>query len=193
MFFHFNRSLIILFIFVIFSALPLQSADKLNIKYSYWPNGKPKEARFFDRSENLIGTKYFRDNGKLEQCMGYDIEGNVIDESYYDIDGNLCKNPLDNWAAKKSKYIDGKLREVMYFNENRKLTERDYYSEDGDITDRQFFGDSRIGIVEDFKPSLEQFEYPQQEIDSRLKVGEEIDEFYDSKGNPKDETVTVND
>lgn len=186
-----RRSL--LCIIFIFTAFPLQSADKQDIKYSYWTNGKPREARYFDARRDLIGIKYFRDSGKLEQCVGYDTEGNIIDESYYDIDGDLCKNPVDNWAAKKSKYIDGKLREVFYFDENRKLTEQDFYSEEGSITDRQFFGDSRKGIVEDFKPSLEQFEYPQQEIDSRLKVGEEIDEFYDSKGNPEDETVTVND
>lgn len=165
--------------------------NDISVQYQYWDNGKPKQAKYFTAQGNLAAIKYFRDSGIIEQFIAYDNDANIIEESYYDIDGMLCKNPLDNWAAKTSKYTNGVLREINYYDENGQLTERDLYDASGNFTDKEFIGDERATAMENYKPDLRQFYSPEQEIFARTPVGVETNEYYDSNGNFKQQTLTV--
>jgi len=173
-------------------SMTLSYADPKNeIKYTYWENGKPKQAQYCDSQGNIRGTKFYRNDGSLEQLITYDIDGNITEESYYDTDGTLRTNPVDTWAAKISTYEDGKIREISYYDEDAHLTERDFFDKSGNFMDRKFIGDARLANVKDFKPDLEQFSCAEEEIESRTRVGVEEDEFYDKKGNLEDNTVTA--
>lgn len=169
----------------------LAASGEFQVKYDYWDNGKPRQAKYLDAQENLRAVKYFREDGTLEQFVAYNDNGDITEESYFGEDGKLCQNPVDNWAAKKAVYEAGALREMSYYGADGKITERDLYSPGGSVADRQFFGNSRVGDRESFKTDLQQFSSPEQEIDSRIRVGTEINEYYNKNGDLKDQTVTV--
>jgi len=182
-----------IFFIIIFLSCPALtiSAEDSAAKQTHWDNGKVRTEKYYDALDNLVEEKYYREDGTLEQIIKFDAQGHTIDEAYYYNAGTLRQCPGDNWARRTSRYVGGVMRQASYYDVNNQLTERDFFDASGNYVDHQYFGNSRARSQEDFAPDLEQFASPQQELDSRLKLGVEQNQYFDDQGELNDQTTTV--
>lgn len=134
----------------------------------YWKNGKPRECRKYDSQGNRIALGYFRTDGTLEKKERFNEDGQKIQESYYDENGHLTNNPVDNWAAMRWQYDLGRLVAETFYNDQGRPTQRNIYDGAGNLMDKQFFGKERLLPSEEFNPLL--------------SFGEESEEFFDQEG-----------
>ena len=130
-----------------------------------------------ESSNDNLEKKYYRQDGTLEKIEKYDIYGHQIEENYYDGDGKLCRNPLENWATIKRRYEDGKLVEESTYDANGGLIERKIYNKLGDLVKRQYVGDDNPNPAEEYSPPL--------------TLSGRTDEFFDSRGKEKYETSAI--
>lgn len=142
-----------------------------------WPNGKPQECSRYDSGGNLIQKAFFREDGSLELDEKYDAFGRTIEQSNFCNNNRLCRNPVDNWAARRLFYQDGVLRDERYYDENGHIEERIIYNESGDIEEKQYVGDKRLDASEEFNPEL--------------ILGEEKIQYYDPGGRLKSELDAI--
>ncbi|MDP2942185.1 MAG: hypothetical protein Q8O36_01555 [Candidatus Omnitrophota bacterium] len=109
----------------------------------------------------------YRQDGSLEKVVKLDKDGNKIAEAYYGPDGKLTKNPVDNWAAARWKYEDGKLVEQRYYGEDGRLKERKSYTSAGNLGEKDYYGED---IDED------------EELDTEFMAADEVSKYFDTTG-----------
>lgn len=147
----------LLFMMAAFFLLP-ECKGQLNAanteEFDHWDNGSVKECRKYDSEHNLIEKDFHRQNGTLEQVQKFDDDGNKIEESYFDQEERLCRNPIDQYASKRCKYIDGQLIKESWYDELGRLMERKIYDEHGNLLERQFIGDPRIDKADEYVPQV---------------------------------------
>ncbi|MFA5093646.1 MAG: hypothetical protein WC512_00200 [Candidatus Omnitrophota bacterium] len=88
----------------------------------------------------LTVKKYYRPDGSVQKVEIFDADGRKTGEAYYGADGNLDKNPVDDWAAAEWRYSGDRLAEERYYGEDGRLKERKVYGETGDLVDKDYYG-----------------------------------------------------
>ncbi len=140
----------------------------------YWDNGKLRIGRKYDQQENLLELAYFREDGSIEQYIGYDRSGHKIEESYYGANGKPRDN-ADGWSAVRFVYIGGTMASEAYYGSDGKIKERKEYDSTGALVAKQYVGDSDIDPDEEYNPQIP-------------LLGHETVSYFDSYGRPEGST-----
>jgi len=111
--------------------------DAQVMEVSRWDNGAIKETVVNDPEYNITIRNFYEQGGTLERVEKYDSLGNKIEVSLYDANGNL-REGLDGWAAKRWRYIDGKIFQETNYGTDGKPKDRRTYSESGRLIARQY-------------------------------------------------------
>ncbi|MBF0252211.1 MAG: DUF2963 domain-containing protein [Candidatus Omnitrophica bacterium] len=161
-------------VLAISAVLILQTSFALSeTKNEYWDNGKVRTAEVFDDQNNLIEKTYYDIDGDIELQEEYDTNGKKISLANFSKYGGL-KESSDGWAAMKWKYSGGNMIGEGYYNAQGRLTEYKQYNEEGDLIDKKYFGDQSPDPNEEYAPIPP-------------LAGESI-EYYDNEGNEGSET-----
>ncbi|MBD3295843.1 MAG: hypothetical protein GF392_00560 [Candidatus Omnitrophica bacterium] len=145
----------------------------VSTRNAYWDNGNIRVKKTTDDTGQLVGVKYFRQDGTPEQVIEYDEEGNKIGEAYYGENGKLVSRG-DGWAAMRWKYENGDLRGEAYYDESGRLFEYKGYNREGDLAYRRYAGDKEPDPSEEYGPTP--------------ALSGETDSFYDEQGRPEGTT-----
>jgi len=137
-------------------------------EFQYWPNGKVREGKRYNREGYLSEKVDCRTNGTIECRQWFDSLGHKIAEVNYDSQGRLDDN-IRGWAAMKWLYKDGVARVRVAYGEDGLLKERKIYTEGGNLVNTQYFDDNSPGDERDrFDPN---------------RAGYAQAEYYDQGGN----------
>lgn len=109
----------------------------------------------------------YRQDGSLEKVVKLDKDGNKLAEVFYGSDGKLARNPVDNWAAAKWKYEDGRLIEQKYYGTDGRLKERKSYTPAGNLKEKDYFG----GDIDE-----------NEELDTEFMAADEVSKYFDTTG-----------
>ena len=107
---------------------------------SRWDSGAIKETVVSDPEYNITTRNFYEQGGSLERVEKYDVLGNRIEISLYDANGNL-REGIDGWAAKRWKYIDGKVFQETHYGTDGKPKKRRTFNEYGKLVARQYMSD----------------------------------------------------
>lgn len=105
-----------------------------------WDNGAIKETVVSDPDLGLTIRNFYDQQGALERVEKYDIRGNKVEISLYDAIGNL-REGIDGWAAKRWRYIDGKIFQETTYGTDGKPKDRRTFNEYGKLVARQYMTD----------------------------------------------------
>jgi len=145
----------------------------------YWDNGKIRVSNKYGQTENLLETKYFRENGTLEQLVKYDVYGHKTELGYYGADGKL-RDTADGWAKMKWEYDGMNMVKEIYYNSSGRITETKSYNSEGDLVAKQYVGSSGIDPAEEYNPGVP-------------LLGHETVSYYDSSGRKEAQTEAFHD
>ncbi len=149
---------------VVFAAGPVTEQKE------YYDNGKVEKLSKVNDMGDVLSERYYREDGTLQQYIGYDAGGHKIAEANYDGRGKLEEN-ADGWAAMRWKYINGKMAGEGYYGEDGKLTERKQYNKEDDLVAKQYYGDKDPLPSEEYQPDP--------------TLAGETTSYYDSYGRPQ--------
>lgn len=105
-----------------------------------WENGALKETVVNDPDRNETIRNFYDMQGALERVEKYDSAGNRVEVSLYDANGNL-REGIDGWAAKRWRYIEGKLFQETTYGTDGKPRTRRTFNEYGRLIARQYMTD----------------------------------------------------
>ncbi|MCX5680651.1 MAG: hypothetical protein NTZ95_08470 [Candidatus Omnitrophica bacterium] len=132
---------VIILIAIIISASYVCSAKDAEVtEVSRWDSGAIKETVVYDPEYSITIRNFYEQGGSLERVEKYDSLGNKIEISLYDANGNL-REGLDGWAAKRWRYIDGKVFQETTYGTDGKPRTRRTFSESGKLVARQYMSD----------------------------------------------------
>jgi len=132
---------IIVFIACISCGYAVQEPEVTEV--SRWDSGAIKETVVNDPEYNITTRNFYEQGGTLERVEKYDSAGNRIEVSLYDANGNL-REGIDGWAAKRWRYIDGKIFQETTYGTDGKPRDRRTFSESGRLIARQYMTDGEI-------------------------------------------------
>jgi hypothetical protein len=107
---------------------------------SRWDNGALRETVVNDADRNITIRNFYNQDGTLERVEKYDSGGNKIEVSLYDANGDL-REGVDGWAAKRWRYIDGKIFQETTYGTDGKPRDRRTFNEYGKLVARQYMTD----------------------------------------------------
>ena len=107
---------------------------------SRFDSGAIKETVVNDPEYGITIRNFYAQDGTLERVEKYDSRGNKIEVGLYDANGNL-REGLDGWAAKRWRYIDGKIFQETNYGTDGKPMDRRTFNEYGKLVARQYMSD----------------------------------------------------
>ncbi len=137
-----NRLKAVLVIIIIVSGIQcVHAAQGTEVtEVTRWENGAIKETVVNDPEFNITIRNFYDQTGSLERVEKYDSLGNKIEISLYDANGNL-REGIDGWAAKRWRYIDGKVFQETNYGIDGKPKDRRTFNEYGKLVARQYMSD----------------------------------------------------
>ena len=132
------------FIAIIISGFYVCAAEDVKdtqvTEVSRWDSGAIKETVVYDPDYGITIRNFYEQGGTLERVEKYDSLGNRIEISLYDANGNL-REGIDGWAAKRWRYIDGKVFQETNYGTDGKPMDRRTFNEYGKLVARQYMSD----------------------------------------------------
>lgn len=110
---------------------------------SHWDNGAIKETVVNDPQYNITIRNFYDQTGFIERVEKYDSLGNKIEISLYDANGNL-REGIDGWAAKRWRYIDGRVFQETTYGTDGRPRDRRTFNEFGRLVARQYMTDGEV-------------------------------------------------
>lgn len=107
---------------------------------SRWDSGAIRQTVVFNPENNTTVRNSYNADGTTERIEKYNSNGNKFETSFYDANGNL-REGIDGWAAKRTRFIDGKIFQETTYGSDGKPKERKTFDEFGRLIARQFLND----------------------------------------------------
>jgi len=120
-----------------------QAVESEVTEVTRWDSGAIRQTVVFNPENNTTVRNSYNADGTTERIEKYDSKGNKLETSLYDAIGNL-REGIDGWAAKRTRFIDGKIFQETTYGADGKPKERKTFDEFGRLIARQFLnaGDS---------------------------------------------------
>ncbi|WP_330112305.1 hypothetical protein VSU16_13910 (plasmid) [Cetobacterium somerae] len=79
---------------------------------SYYTNGNMKEEHGYDEDGKLIFSNFFKENGKLDYSLDFDIKNRVVEKFIYNNSGDLMYQEFNDYDE------DNYIREIFTYLED---------------------------------------------------------------------------
>jgi len=144
---------------------------------SRWDNGAIRQTVVFNPENNTTVRNFYNIDGTVERIEKYDSNGNKFETSLYDASGNL-REGIDRWAAKRTRFIDGKIFQETTYGPDGKPRERKTFDEFGRLIARQFLNDGNSD--------------PEDTLRREPAYGKHVAIFYNSNGQVEQSAHVIN-
>jgi antitoxin component YwqK of YwqJK toxin-antitoxin module len=142
-----------------------------------WDNGAIRQTVVFNPETNITVRNSYNPDGTTERIEKYDSFGNKFETSFYDASGNL-RESIDGWAAKRVRFIGGKVFQETTYGSDGKPKERKTFDEFGRLIARQFLNSGSSD--------------PEDILRKEPAYGQHVAIFYNSNGQVEQAANIVN-
>jgi hypothetical protein len=142
-----------------------------------WDSGAIRQTVVFNPENNTTVRNSYNVDGTTERIEKYDSNGNKFETSLYDALGNL-REGIDGWAAKRSRFIDGKIFQETTYDSEGKPKERKTFDIFGRLIARQFLNDGNSD--------------PEDILRKEPAYGKHVAIFYNSNGQVEQAANIIN-